>query len=162
MSSTSADNLAPRFAEGSEMRVIGLTVRYTEEKLGDIPRQWGRFSARLGEVRQRTDPATFGLCYPADEGRFALDYVTGVMVADGAPLPDGFVERRIPARRHAVFTHHGHVAGLRAFTHRIFHDWLLQSGHRAAGRPLFTEVYGEDFDAEAAEGVVEIWVPLTD
>ena len=162
MSDSSTDPLTPRFADGDTMRVVGLAERYTPETVGGIPEQWARFAGRMDEVRERVDPAAFGLFYPVDEAPSAFDYVAGVTVAEGAPLPDGFAERRIPARRHAVFTHRGHVAGLRSFTHRIFHDWLPRSGYRAAGRPLFTEVYGEDFDAETAEGVVEVWVPLAD
>ncbi|MEQ8695268.1 MAG: GyrI-like domain-containing protein [Bauldia litoralis] len=155
------DPLTPRFAGGDVMRVVGLAERYTEETLADIPAQWSRFSERLAEIGQRLGPATFGLFYPA-KGSAAFDYVTGVMVSDAVPVPDGLVERRIPARTDAIFTHRGHVSGLRPLTHRIFHEWLPRSGRRAAGHPLFAEVYGDDFDPAAAAGVVEVWVPLTD
>ncbi len=162
MAGNGIDPLTPRYAGGDVMRVVGLGERYTEDTLAGIPAQWSRFAERVGEVEQRLDPATFGFFYPAEGNATAFDYVAGVMVADGAPVPDGFVERRIPARRHAIFTHRGHVSGLRPLTHRIFHDWLPRSGHRAAGHPLFVEVYGDDFDPAAAAGVVEVWVPLAD
>jgi AraC family transcriptional regulator len=154
--------LNPRFAEGDPMRVIGLSQRYEAMTGERIQEQWERLQERLGEVRGRTDSAQFGLFYQISESPFVVDYVTGVMVEGDTPLPSGFVERRLPARRHAVFTHRGEVTGLRALIHEIFYDWLPASGHAAAGSPDFVEVYGEDFDPVRLRGVIEVWVPLKD
>lgn len=152
--------LAPRFADGDRMRVIGLGERYSEASRDRIPMQWKQFHRRLGEVQGRTDQAEFGLCYALAGDSAAFEYVTGVMVDEDAPLPDGFVERRIVPRRHAVFTHRGGVSGLQPLVHAIFRDWLPRSGHEAAGDPLFVEVYGEDFDPRSLSGAIEIWLPL--
>jgi AraC family transcriptional regulator len=152
--------LTPRFAEGDPMRVIGLGERYHAGTMGRIPEQWARLQQRLGEVRGRTEQAQFGLFYHLGESPFEAEYVTGVMVADDAPLPAGFVERRLPARRHAVFAHRGHVAGLRPLVDAIFREWLPRSGHAAGGDPDFVEVYGENFDPVRLQGVIEVWVPL--
>jgi AraC family transcriptional regulator len=162
MDATRTVELTPRFAKGDPMRVIGLGERYDEAAMARIPQQWARLQERLPEVRGQTDPAQFGLFYQLSESPFAFDYVTGVMVADDAPLPAGLVERRLPARRHAVFTHRGHVSGLRLLLDAIFREWLPQSGEAAAGNPDFVEVYGEDFDPVRFEGVIEVWVPLRD
>ena len=162
MTATRAVELTPRFADGDPMRVIGLGERYDEAKMASIPEQWEHLQKRLGEVRGRTDPAQFGLFYHLGESPFEAEYVTGVMVADDAPLPAGFVERRLPARRHAVFTHRGHVAGLRPLVDAIFREWLPRSGRAAGGNPDLVEVYGEDFDPVRLEGVIEVWVPLQD
>jgi AraC family transcriptional regulator len=152
--------LNPRFAEGDPMRVIGLCERYEDMTSERIQEQWARLQERLGEVRGRADRAQFGLFYQISESPFVVDYVTGVMVEGAAPLPLGFVERRLPARRHAVFTHGGDVFGLRPLIHAIFYDWLPASGHAAAGSPDFVEVYGEAFDPVRLRGVIEVWVPL--
>ncbi|HEX2477689.1 MAG TPA: GyrI-like domain-containing protein [Geminicoccaceae bacterium] len=162
MTATRTVELTPRFAEGDPMRVIGLAERYDAGTMARIPEQWERLQERLGEVRGHTDPAQFGLFYHLGESPFAAEYVTGVMVADDAPLPAGFIERRLPARRHAVFTHRGHVAGLRRLVDAIFHEWLPGSGQVGGGNPDFVEVYGEDFDPVRLEGVIEVWVPLRD
>jgi AraC family transcriptional regulator len=162
MTATQTVELTPRFAEGDPMRVIGLAERYDAGTMARIPEQWERLQKRLGEVSGRTDPAQFGLFYHLGESPFAAEYVTGVMVGDDAPLPAGFVERRLPARRHAVFTHRGHVFGLRPLVDAIFHQWLPGSGHVAADGPDFVEVYGEDFDPAGLAGVIEVWVPLQD
>lgn len=162
MTATQIVELTPRFAEGDPMRVIGVCERYDAGTMARIPEQWERLKERLGEVRGRTDPAQFGLFYHLGASPFAAEYVTGVMVADDAPLPAGFVERRLPARRHAVFIHRGHVAGLRPLVDAIFREWLPRSGHAAGGSPDFVEVYGEDFDPVRLEGAIEVWVPLQD
>jgi len=162
MTNTATSQLTPRFAQGDVMRVIGLAERYTGATMDRIPEQWERLQQRLGEVQGRVDPAQFGLHYPISKSPFAFDYVTGVMVDEEAPLPAGFVERRPPVRRFAVFTHKGHISGLRPLLHAIFSDWLPGSGHDVADDPLFTEVYGEDFDATTLSGAVEVWVSLKD
>jgi AraC family transcriptional regulator len=152
--------LKPRFAEGDEMRAIGLAERYDAMTMNRIPEQWAHFQQRISDVRGRTDPAQFGICYKLSESPFAFEYLTAVMVGDDAPLPAGFVERRLPARRHAVFTHRGHPSGLRPLMEGIFRRWLPRSGHKAGGNPDFVEVYGEAFDPVRLEGVIEVWVPL--
>jgi AraC family transcriptional regulator len=162
MTATRTVELAPRFAEGDPMRVIGLAERYDAGTMGRMPEQWQRLQQRLLDVQGRTDPAQFGLFYHLGESPFEAEYVTGVMVADDAPLPAGFVERRLPARRHAVFTHRGHVSGLRRLVDAIFREWLPQSGQAAGGNPHFVEVYSDDFDPVRLEGVIEVWVPLQD
>lgn len=162
MTDTQAVDLNPRFAEGDPMRVIGLSERYEAMTSERLQEQWARLQERLGDVRGQSDPAQFGLFYQISESPFVFDYLTGVMVEDDAPLPSGFVERRLPARRHAVFTHRGKPSGLRPLVHAIFCDWLPGSGHAAAGNPDFVEVYGQDFDPVRLAGVIEVWVPLQD
>jgi len=152
--------LSPRFAEGDMMRVVGLAERYDTVTMNRIPEQWAHFQQRLGDVRGRTDPAQFGICYHLSDKPFAFEYLTAVMVSDAAPVPAGFVEKRLPARRHAVFTHRGHPSGLRPLMDAIFREWLPRSGHKAGGNPDFVEVYGEAFDPVRLEGVIEVWVPL--
>jgi AraC family transcriptional regulator len=152
--------LSPRYADGDPMRVIGLAERYDAVTMNRIPEQWAHFQQRVDEVRDRFERAQFGIFYQRGQNPFAFEYLTAVMVDDEAPLPAGFVERRLPARRHAVFTHRGKPSGLRPLVDAIFHDWLPRSGHKAGGNPDFVEVYGEAFDPVRLEGVIEIWVPL--
>jgi AraC family transcriptional regulator len=160
MADTQTVELNPRFADGDPMRVIGLCERYDAVTMNRIPEQWAHFQQRLSDVRGRIDPAQFGIFYQLSESPFAFEYLTAVMVDDDAPLPAGFVERRLAPRRHAVFTHRGHPSGLRPLMDAIFREWLPRSGYRAAGNPDFVEVYGEAFDPVRLQGVIEVWVPL--
>jgi AraC family transcriptional regulator len=160
MTDTQTIDLTPRFAEGDPMRVIGLCERYDAVTMNRIPEQWAHFQQRVAEVPDRFERAQFGIFYGRGENPFACEYLTAVMVGEDAPLPAGFVERRLPARRHAVFTYRGKPSGLRPLVDAIFRDWLPQSGHRAGGNPDFVEVYGEAFDPVRLQGVIEVWVPL--
>jgi AraC family transcriptional regulator len=160
MTETQTVQLTPRFAEGDAMRVIGLAERYDAVTMNRIPEQWAHFQQRLADVRGRIDPAQFGIFYSRGEKPFAFEYVTAVMVDEAAPVPAGLVEKRLPARRHAVFTHRGKPSGLRPLVDAIFHEWLPRSGQKAGGNPDFVEVYGEAFDPVRPEGVIEVWVPL--
>jgi AraC family transcriptional regulator len=162
MTDATAVELTPRFAEGDAMRVIGLCERYDAATRERIPEQWVRLQQRLGEVRGRTDPAQFGICYRLSERPLEVEYLAGVMVREDASPPAGFVVRHLPARRHAVFTHRSDLSGLRPLIHAIFREWLPRSGQKAAGNPDFVEVYGEDFDPIRLQGVIEVWVPLED
>jgi AraC family transcriptional regulator len=160
MTEMQAVDLNPRFADGDPMRVIGLSERYDAVTMNRIPEQWAHFQQRLADVRGRADPAQFGIFYQLSESPFAFEYLTAVLVDEDAPVPIGFVERRIAPRRHAVFTHRGHLSGLRPLMDAIFRDWLPRSGHKAAGNPDFVEVYGEAFDPIRLQGVIEVWVPF--
>ena len=162
MTDTGTVELTPRFAAGDTMRVIGLCERYDAATMERIPEQWARLQERLGEVRGRTDPAQFGLFFQLGASPLEFEYLAGVMVREDASPPAGFVVRRLPARRHAVFTHRGDPSGLRPLVHAIFREWLPRSGQKAAGNPDFVEVYGEDFDPVRLQGVIEVWVPLED
>ena len=40
----------PSLREGAPLRVVGLAGEYTIEQIGEIPRQWQRFTAELNEL----------------------------------------------------------------------------------------------------------------
>jgi len=153
-------NLTPRFVDGDAMRVIGLMETYTDETMDQVADQWSRFLQRVEGVRGQIDGSKFGIGYDAGQSPFRLDYLTGVMVSEDAPLPRGFVERRIAPTRHAVFTYEGHISCMRPLFDAIFKDWLPRSGCRLTGSPLFVEVYGRSFDPKTGSGTVDIWLPI--
>lgn len=162
MSDTIIPALAPRYVDGRAMRVVGLAERYTEATREAIPGQWTRFHQRLGEVRGRTDPCELGVCADRRDGTEGFEYMTAVAVGEEAPVPNDFVEQRLPARPYAGFSTDDGLAGLQPLIHAVFRDWLPSSGRAPAGDPLFLEVYGEDFDPATLGGPIEIWLPLAD
>ena len=86
--------------------------------------------------------------------------MAGVEVTSFAGLETAFRRVEIPARRYVVFTHRGHVSGLRATVHTIWNQWLPGSPHTVSDAPNF-ERYDARFDARSGNGEVEIWVPIT-
>jgi AraC family transcriptional regulator len=150
----------PRFEEGPAMLIAGLGARYTFETNKGIPFQWQRFSPYIGNIPGQVGRVTYGLCCNAD-GQGNFDYVCGVEVSSFAELPPEFQRVRVPAQRYAVFSHEGHVTGLRALAYTIWNKYLPESGLKVADAPDF-ERYGNDIDYTTGMGKFEVWVPVKD
>ncbi|MES1213127.1 MAG: GyrI-like domain-containing protein, partial [Singulisphaera sp.] len=83
----------------------------------------------------------------------------GVEVKDDARLPKGFVTVNVPSHQYAVFTHQGHVVGIRATIAAIWSKWFPASEYQAANAPTI-ERYGPEFNPATGLGGFEIWVPV--
>jgi AraC family transcriptional regulator len=152
------DLAPPRFEDGRAMLIAGLSERYTFETNKGIPFQWQRFSPYIGHVPGQVGSTTYGLCCNAD-GQGNFDYVCGVEVSSFAELPPELHRVRVPPQRYAVFSHQGHVSGLRAVAYTIWNKFLPASGLEVADAPDF-ERYGDDIDYETGMGKFEVWVPV--
>lgn len=148
----------PRFEAGRELLVAGFNESYTFENRTHIPAQWQRFSTHLGQVPGQVGTTAYGVCWNYQPG-CGFDYLSGVEVADGSPLPAEFRSVRIPAQRYAVFTHRGHVSSIAQTIDAVWTKWLPNSGRQPADSPSF-ERYTEEFNPHTGLGGMEIWVPL--
>ena len=92
-----------------------------------------------------------------DESNF--DYLCGVEVASGSELPRGLTSLDVPAQKYAVFTHTGHVAGIRATFSAIYKHWIPESGCQVKNAPTI-ERYGPEFNPMTGLGGFEIWIPM--
>jgi AraC family transcriptional regulator len=123
-----------------------------------IPAQWQAFR-ELGAVPGQRGSTTYGVvCGSTPETR-TFEYMCAAEVAAFEALPRELGRMRIPAQRYAVFTHRGHVSGLRATWDAIWQDWLPRSGQHPADTPDF-ELYDERFDPRTGSGEIEIWFPI--
>lgn len=122
-----------------------------------LPQQWRDLGA-LGPVPGRVEGPAYGAYCSMDGGGF--EYLTGTEVQSFEDLGSEFGRMRVPAQQYAVFTHDGPVSKIGDTWQSIWRDWLPASGYADAKTPPF-ELYGEDFDAEAGTGRVEIWFPVT-
>jgi AraC family transcriptional regulator len=146
----------PRFEDGPAFTVAGLRATYTFETNQGIPAQWQRFAPYIGHIDGQVGFRTYGLCVPSEsEGCF--DYICGVEVAGDADLPEGFSRVQIEPCRYIVFTHRGHLSGIRNTTYTIWNKTLPDMGLSVLDAPNF-ELYLEDFSPET--GGVEIWLPV--
>jgi AraC family transcriptional regulator len=148
----------PRFACRDAFRLAGLKQRYSFATNLAIPAQWRRFEPYIGHLDGQIGDTTYGVCCASDGDAF--DYIAGVEVAEGAGLPPELSGVTIPAQRYAVFTHRGHVSGLRRTTQAIWDEVLPRAAFEVAAGPDF-ERYDARFDPPSGRGVVEIWVPVT-
>lgn len=148
----------PRVAEGKALLIAGSSERYAPDTTAGIPAQWQRFAPHIGHIPGEVGWVTYGvLCNPGEGG--TIDYICGVEVSDVARLPETFARVEIPPRRYAVFTHRGHISGIRRTWFSIMSSGLRDSGYLPAGYPEF-ERYGEDFNPATGNGSVEIWIPI--
>lgn len=148
----------PRFVDGKPLLIAGLSERCNPESSAGIPAQWQKFAPHIGHIPGQTGFVTYGvLCNPGPGG--TIDYMCGVEVSDFSRIPSDFARIEIPAKRYAVFTHRGHISGIRQTWFSIMSHGLNDAGATAAGYPEF-ERYGDDFNPATGNGAVEIWIPV--
>lgn len=147
----------PRFLTGKAMLVAGFGDRFGYEAFNGIPALWQRLVSHLGHIPGQIGGVSYGVCHGADEN--GVDYLAGVEVASFDDLPAEFDRLRLSEHDYVVFTHRGHVTGIKGTFNAIWNDWLPRSGRKPAESPSF-ERYDERFDPQTGAGIVEIWVPL--
>jgi predicted transcriptional regulator YdeE len=147
----------PRFENGKELLLAGLSERYTFETRVNIPAQWGRFCSYLGKVPGQVGQMTYGYSWNC-EPKVAFDYLSGVEVSDTSKLPAGFSHARVPAQRYAVFIHSHHVSKLPETIDTIWRKWVPDCGLATDDDCL--ERYTAEFNPQTGMGGMEIWIPL--
>jgi predicted transcriptional regulator YdeE len=149
---------SPRFENGKEMIVAGLSGHFTKDALSQIPDLWMKFAPSIGKVPTQKGQATYGVCHGGDkDGSF--DYLAGVEVEKATNLPSGFTHMRLAPQRYAVFTHTKHVSKLCETMSAIYNKWLPNSGLEAVHAPAL-EKYTEEFCPDKGVGGIELWVPV--
>jgi AraC family transcriptional regulator len=148
----------PRVVDGKPLLIAGLNARYGAESGANIPAQWQRFTPRLGNIPGQVGGTAYGVIYNHDDdGNY--DYLCGVEVSAFSKLPPDMDRVRVPEQRYAVFTHPGHISGIRSTWNTIWNRLLPESGLELVDAPAF-ERYGEEFDGASGEGGLECWVPI--
>src|SRR6516225_8819055 len=148
----------PRFETLKPMVLAGIVVRYNCEAPVGIPDQWQRFAPYIGTIPGQVGRIAYGASYNFDrESNF--DYMCGVEVNGSPVLPKGMTTLRLAAQKYVVFTHRGHIAGIRSACAAIWSSWFPESNHKAVEAPMF-ERYGPEFDPKTGMGGVEIWIPI--
>ena len=149
----------PRYEDGRELLIAGLTESYAPETCGNIPAQWQRFVPYIGNVPgQVGGMTTYGVCLSCQPDG-GIDYMSGVEVSSVESLPSELHSVRISPQRYAIFTHPESVATIANTIDAIWAKWLPDSGLKSAEAPCF-ERYTEEFNPQTGLGGIEIWVPI--
>lgn len=165
----------PHFEKHQSLRVAGLRRRYSVETSPSIPAQWQQFAPWIGTIDGQTGMETFGVCtrpekatQPAiseiknteNDGTSCFDYISGVAINDTASITDPELSvMDIAPQNYVVFTHRGHISGIRATRYTIWNQYLPKSGQKAISAPDF-ERYSADFKPDTGCGHVDILIPL--
>lgn len=149
---------APRVTDRATLLIAGIGARYTSENIAGVAAQWQRFAPHIGHIPGQVGNVAYGvICNSDDAGN--IEYICGVEFSDFSRVPSDWSRVRIPPQRYGVFTHRGHISGIRQTWCTIFNQGLQEAGLIHADGPEF-ERYDEKFDAKSGMGEVEIWIPI--
>jgi AraC family transcriptional regulator len=144
--------------------VAGLTARIEADNKQVIPTLWPRLMQRLPLPGQK-GRAGYGVCWGADLKEGSFNYLAGVEIESGAPLPKGFTALPIPAQSYRVFRltlDGGEIhPQMKAAAQEIWMERLPKSGWKLKPGIDF-EYYGEEFDPTVPGAVIDIHVPVED
>ncbi|HEV7838420.1 MAG TPA: GyrI-like domain-containing protein [Gemmatimonadaceae bacterium] len=150
----------PRFEDTGELLIAGLGSTFDSKTAVGIAELWQKFAPSLGNVPGQRGKLAYGVVQGTGGGSDTFQYLAGVEVTDATSVPVEFACVRLPPRRYAIFTHHGHVSKIRETMHAIMTDWLPNSGRQHVMPPDFFERYDERYDANSGMGGTEIWLPV--
>lgn len=130
------------------------------QKLGELAGRAGMFAEAM---RTQQAPKMVGLYYDDPESVPApeLRADAGLIIGEGAPMPEGLSEVRIPAGRYARVLHQGPYEQLGDVWARFFGEWLPQSGERMGGGPSFELYRNSPMTAKPHELETELYLPLS-
>ncbi|MHB1355965.1 MAG: MerR family transcriptional regulator [Anaerolineae bacterium] len=153
-------DMQPRIVIKPAFHVVGMCYHGTNQN-HEIPDMWGVFLQRTGEIERINPTLSYGVCsLPTGlpEGHF--EYVAGVEVNEGAPVPAGMVLRSLPEMRYAVFAHRGSLESLGKTYQNVYEVGLPESGLQPLTLGLDMEVYTEEWADGAPESVLYIYIPI--
>ncbi|MBS0266467.1 MAG: AraC family transcriptional regulator [Planctomycetes bacterium] len=149
----------PRLETAGPLHLAGLSAKYNCQSPGGIPGQWQRFREYQGRIPGQIDEAGYGVSWSFDEDSGTFDYLSGVQVSGSGTLPEGLIRLDLPPQKYVVFTHRGHIAGIRSTIMAIWKDWIPQSGLTVIPAPWF-EKSTPTFNPATGLGGMEIWIPI--
>jgi predicted transcriptional regulator YdeE/DNA-binding transcriptional MerR regulator len=153
--------MEPKIITKPEFYVVGMAYVGKNEH-NEVPQLWDQFNNRVKEVEYPEGVPCYGLCNSEIEGagKGEFEYVAGVEVdSPEAKVPNGMVMRHIPARKYAVFTHHGKLNKLGETYAYIYDTWLPQSGLKLDSM-FDMELYNDDFILDSDESKLYIYVAV--
>jgi predicted transcriptional regulator YdeE len=104
-------HMNPRIVQQSEFTVVGISTRTNNAREatadGVIGKQWERFmqDGVLGKIPHKLDRSIIAVYTDyANDHNGDYTFLLGAKVSSVTDLPEGFVEKKIPAGRYVVFT----------------------------------------------------------
>jgi predicted transcriptional regulator YdeE len=136
----------PKIVEKTAFRVAGIRYEGKNEH-GEIPAMWdNQFLPRMGELDNIRVGGTYGIArsMPGVEVSHGFEYLAGMEVAAGAPLPSGMIAWEIPTLTYAVLPAHD-VPGIGPVCDFFYQEWLPKSPEWEMGEGLMMEYYPETY-----------------
>jgi predicted transcriptional regulator YdeE len=153
-------DMQPKIVTKPAFNVVGMCYHGNNQNQ-EIAVMWQEFMPRMGEIERINPTLSYGVCSMPEglpDGHF--EYVAGVEVKEGAPVPDGMVLRRVPEMKYAVFAHRGPLETLHKTYQNIHQVGLPEAGLEVLQSGLDMEVYTEEFTGFSPDSVLYIYVPV--
>lgn len=135
-------------------KAVGLFYQGKNENQ-EIAQLWGKFNARMSEIKNITDGA-FGLCKPMDESGI-FQYLACMAVKECKVPPQGMEVWDVPEQKYVVFP--CTLPTIHETYRYAFETWFPQSGHEYS-RGIDFEYYDESFDPNNKDSQLYIYIPL--
>jgi len=161
--------MEPRIEARGERLFVGVACDNTERRIL-IPRNWGVFLRRIGEIEGAADRSTYGVYrydFSADESAigesFPFRYLSGLEVGGSGRIepPRGMEAWVVAASRYAVFVYRGLLREIGRTYRYIYKTWFPRSAERFALAPML-ERHAPDYPGDLSGAETEIWIPLAD
>lgn len=157
--------MEPTMKSCGPLRIAGLRQRMSRGNANAIPELWKTLHARMDEFENAIPGAAYGVCLHAKNGGPGdFDYMAGLRVKEGGPLPDGMEVVTLPAREYAVFTFSPETTDLprefrKAYAY-IFETWLPGSDFKIAQAADFEHYDQNRFSSKTLSGEIDIYLPV--
>lgn len=112
----------------------------------------------------RTEMRSIGLFYD-DPSAVPEKYLRSracLIIDEPIPLEAPLVYTEIAGGPHAVLSHKGPYADMRAAYQWLYGEWLVQSGKEVAHTPVFEEYLNSPRDTPPADLLTQIYLPLSE
>lgn len=149
----------PRTELGKAMTIVGLGRRYPYTASDGIPAQWIEFQAFEGTLGEKAG-VWYGICDMFDEAEGTFRYLCGVEVERRIDIPTALSTVQLKPQTYLVFTHAGHISGIKATMAAIWGQYLPNCPFEAEGDAPMFERYDENFDGRTGLGGLEVWIPV--
>ncbi len=146
--------MEPKIVTKPAFKAVGMFYQGKNENQ-EISQLWGKFNARVPEIKDITDGA-FGLCKPMDEhGTFP--YLAAMAVKECKQPPAGMEVWEVPEQKYVVFP--CTLPTLHETYRYAFETWIPQSGYEY-NQGIDFEYYDESFNPNDKDLQLYIYIPL--
>ena len=147
----------PKIISRPAFTVIGMKQRGKPQEI-DYGALWEAFMPRVDEIQGVINSnSAYGVCENSDPATQEFDYLAAVEVAGETHVPEGMVQREVPAQTYAVFA--CTLPTIAETWQRASETWLPQSGRQYGPGPDF-EFYPETFDPSQPGSEMFLYLPV--
>ncbi|MCZ8522909.1 MULTISPECIES: AraC family transcriptional regulator [Paenibacillus] len=151
--------LAPSIVDKEKLYLVGMEQRGLNSQ--EIGRLWSDFRQRAGGIAGRRGPESIFYALIMLTGiQWEVSYTACVEVSEEGQIPEGMVNKVLPAATYAVFTHRGSLDRLVDTFYYIYNIWLPKSGRIRTNGPEFARYDHRYMGPANDDSELDIYIPI--